>query len=102
MKTHRGGARVKAGFYWNLSTWALHPLSGEGGVLPGSDEQGYIKVPAVLVLLLAPVMGGLYVMFLPLIGFVLLFRFAFEKAGLTLAKTVMGAREAATVTKKSR
>ncbi|MBI2216899.1 MAG: hypothetical protein HYU51_06335 [Candidatus Rokubacteria bacterium] len=93
MLTHRGGSTVKGGFYWNVKAWSLHPLSGERGVLPGGEELRYVKVPALLLLVLAPVMGGLYVMFLPCIGFVLVFRFLLEKAGVTLAKAVAGARE---------
>jgi hypothetical protein len=102
MLTHRGSARVKAGFYWSLESWSLTVLSGEGGVLPGAETHRYLKVPAALLLLLAPVMGGLYVMFLPFIGFVLVARFMLEKAGVLLARTVVAAREGGVATKKSR
>lgn len=69
MKKHHGGTEVKAGFYWGLRTWSIVPVTRKERVLPGGPELCYVKVPAVLLLLLAPVMGGAYVMFLPFIGF---------------------------------
>lgn len=102
MLTHEGGARVKGGFYWSLKTWNLSVLSGDRGVLPGGEEHRYVKVPVVLLVLLAPVMGGLYVMALPLILFVVVARVALEKAVVTLAKAVVAVRESCAGTKKSR
>jgi hypothetical protein len=67
-----GGQMAKAGFYWNTKEWELETLSGKGGKLPGTSETTFVKIPAVAMLTLAPVMGGLYVMFLPFIGFALL------------------------------
>lgn len=67
-----GGTTVKAGFYWNLSKWEIVPVSGEGGILPGGAEQRYFRVPVLLMLILAPAMGGLFAFFLPFIGFALL------------------------------
>ena len=67
-----GGQTAKAGFYWNTNEWELETLSGKGGKLPGTSETAYVKIPAVAMLTLAPLMGGMYVMFLPFIGFALL------------------------------
>ncbi len=67
-----GGAKVKAGFYWNRKEWEMVTISGEGGLLPGDPEQHYVKVPLIAMIALAPLMGGLYVLFLPFIGFALL------------------------------
>ena len=67
-----GGANAPAGFYWNTKEWELETLSGKGGKLPGKNDAAYVKVPAVAMLTLAPMMGALYVMFLPFIGFALL------------------------------
>jgi hypothetical protein len=55
-------------------------LPREGGLLPGPVEHHYVKVPALLLLALAPVLGGLFVVFLPFIGFALLFWLAGKKA----------------------
>jgi len=74
-----GGQNVPAGFYWNTKEWELETLSGKGGKLPGNGETAYVKIPAIAMLTLAPVMGGLYVMFLPFIGFALLAEHAGKK-----------------------
>jgi hypothetical protein len=68
----RGGETVKAGFYWHAAGWEIVPVSGQGGPLPGTHEDRYVRVPTLGMLVLAPVMGGLFVVFLPLIGFALL------------------------------
>jgi len=70
--TYVGGQTVAAGFYWNTKEWELETLSGKGGKLPGKADAAYVKVPAVAMLTLAPMMGAMYVMFLPFIGFALL------------------------------
>jgi len=81
MSKHTGGTEVKAGFYWNLRKWEMVTLSGAGGTLPGTAEDRYLKVPIVAFLFIAPVMGGLYALFLPFIGFAMLFAFLGRKAG---------------------
>lgn len=68
LKRH-GGGRVEAGFYWDLAKWTIVTVPKGGGLLPGGEERGYLGVPVILLLLLAPAMGGLYVVFLPFIGF---------------------------------
>lgn len=80
-----GGGTVPAGFYWNTAEWEIVTLSGKGGVLPGDSGARYVKIPVVAMLGLAPMMGALYVMFLPFIGFAMLAEFAGKKVG-ALAK----------------
>jgi hypothetical protein len=71
--THRGGETVKAGFYWNLGRWEIVAVSGaREGTLPGDRATRYVTLPLPLMLLAAPLMGGLFVVFLPLIGFAML------------------------------
>jgi hypothetical protein len=65
------GTTVKGGFYFNRDAWDLIAVNGKEGVLPGADGQRYLRVPVWAVLFLAPVLGGLFVVFLPFIGFVL-------------------------------
>jgi hypothetical protein len=72
MFKHTGGETVKGGFYWNRATWRLENVEGKTGTLPGDAETRYAHVPTLLMLVLAPVMGGLFVVFLPFIGFALL------------------------------
>jgi hypothetical protein len=66
-----GGSLVKGGYYWNTRGWSVVDVPRGGGVLPGTAETRYVAVPWPLLLVILPVMGGLFVVFLPLIGFVL-------------------------------
>ena len=88
MITYDGGTTVKSGFYWDLRGWSLTTRSGKGGVLPGGADRRYVKVPIPLLLLLAPVMGGLYVMFLPFIGFAMVIAYAVRGGALGLLRAL--------------
>ncbi len=66
-----GGTLVKSGYYWNTRSWTVIDVPREGGVLPGTAETRYLAVPWPLLLVILPVMGGLFVVFLPFIGFAL-------------------------------
>ena len=79
MRRYHGSDQVKMGFYWNPSRWDIVPIAKGGGVLPGNDDVSYIRIPLILVMLLGPLVGAAYVIFLPLIGFALLFAFAGRK-----------------------
>ena len=68
------GTMVKGGFYFNRDKLDLIAVSGKEGMLPGADGQRYLRVPVLAVILLAPVLGGLFVMFMPFIGFALVFQ----------------------------
>jgi hypothetical protein len=72
MFKHKGGDTVKGGFYWNQANWHLENVEGKAGNLPGDENTRYTKVPTLLLFVLAPLMGGLFVVFLPFIGFALL------------------------------
>ena len=65
------GTRVEGGFYFNRDKLDLITVSGKEGLLPGADGQRYLRVPVWAAILLAPVMGGLFVVFMPFIGFAL-------------------------------
>jgi hypothetical protein len=80
MARYQGGERVKAGFYLGASSWAVTTLSGEGGTLPGGAGAQYVRMPAIGLLLFAPLMGAAYAMFLPFIGIVLVAQHATKKA----------------------
>ena len=67
------GTTVKGGFYFNRDAWDLVTVSGKEGVLPGTSGQRCLRIPVWAVLALAPVLGGLFVVFLPFIGFALVF-----------------------------
>ncbi|HEX7596818.1 MAG TPA: hypothetical protein VF518_01315 [Polyangia bacterium] len=65
------GTTVKGGFYFNPRGLEILSVNGKTGLLTGKPGANYFRIPALAVLLLAPVLGGLFVMFLPVIGFVL-------------------------------
>lgn len=83
---HYGGELVKVGAYWNPRTgdWAL--VSDGDGVLPGGPEDTYLKVPLPLMLLIGPLLGLLYVIFLPLAAPVILLRLGARRAQGALAR----------------
>ena len=75
-----GGTAAKSGFYWNLGKWEMTMVPKQGGILPGNASDVYMKVPVIGLLFLAPMMGAAYAMFLPFIGFAMLFTFLGKKA----------------------
>jgi len=81
MAQRMGGTATKNGFYWNLAKWEMQVIPRQGGVLLGSPTDKYLKVPILALLVVAPVMGALYAIFLPFIGFALVLGFAGRKAG---------------------
>jgi hypothetical protein len=84
MLKRTGGSNVRSGFYWNLRKWEMATMPRQGGVLPGGADDRYLKVPVLALLVVAPLMGGLYVMFLPLIGFALVFSYLGRRSGAVL------------------
>ncbi len=71
MARHAGGSPAMSGYYWNARKWSITPIPRTGAFLPGGPEDRYVKVPAAAVLVLMPLLGGLFVVFLPVIGFAL-------------------------------
>ena len=95
MTTTIGGTAVRSGYYWNLGKWEVTPVERDGGHLPGGRGDRFLRIPMVLVLALLPMLGGLFVVFLPVIGFVLAFYAAvrpvvglFKRSARDLAATV--------------
>ncbi len=91
MTRYRGSNWVRVGFYWNPSRWQIVTIPKGGGVLPGGDDVRYVRLPLILVMLLGPMVGALYVIFLPFIGFAMLFGFAGGKL-LSVARRALGGR----------
>lgn len=71
MTRYRGTQMVGPGYYFNVREMAFHSMEDEGR-LPGSREDEYRRVPAAALLVAGPLMGLVYVMFLPVIGFAML------------------------------
>lgn len=68
MKRYNGGTKAEGGYYFNLKTWAIEAIEEDVGVLEGSTEDRYLRVPGLLLLPLALVLSFLFVVFLPFIG----------------------------------
>jgi hypothetical protein len=73
-----GGEQAKVGHYWNFSTGERVRLEKED-ILPGEASVTYLKCHPVALLLVAPFLGLVYAMFLPLIGIGMLVWFLGEK-----------------------
>ena len=72
LKTRNGGTKAPGGLYWHFGNWEIKALDGKEVTLPGGAEERYVRIPTVTLLVLGPVMGLAFAMFLPFIGFALL------------------------------
>lgn len=89
MTRYHGKEKVRPGIYFNLRQLAFCSMEDEG-TLPGTPEDVYRSVPAIALLIVGPLVGLAYVIFLPLIGFVMLARIVFGKL-LTLSGEALNA-----------
>lgn len=80
MRQHEGGDKVPGGFYWKQNNWEIEVVKGDEGTLPGMSDTAYVRIPTLAMLLGAPVMGGLFVVFLPFLGFAMLANHLRKKA----------------------
>lgn len=80
MLRHQGGEQVKAGFYFNCATWEISTLSGHGGILAGTTDTQFMRMPLPLLLVAAPMMGAAFAMFLPFIGIAMVLDYAMRQA----------------------
>ena len=78
MAKYTGGAKVSGGYYWHTRSWHVEVVPSEGGRLQGERTASYLKVPFPVLFVVVPVMGLLFLMFLPFIGFGL-FAYAIAK-----------------------
>lgn len=69
MLRNKVGEHVKGGFYWNAREWALQVIPREGGTLRGEPGTVHYRLPLLVMLVVAPLMGAAYAMFLPFLGF---------------------------------
>jgi hypothetical protein len=77
MTTYKGGQTVNAGFYWDQGKWAAEVVPAAGGMLPGDAAVTYRRIPWPALLVIAPLMGGAFAMFLPFVGLALLVQHAY-------------------------
>ena len=77
---NKGGNTVAAGTYWNMANGSRIDMHVEG-VLPGGKETRYVKAPATVMLMAAPILGLLFAVFLPFIGIAMAVQVAARKIG---------------------
>jgi hypothetical protein len=63
----KGGTLVERGLYWNPMDGQRITMS-EDGILPGDASTSYMRMSLFGLLVVAPVMGMMFVTFLPLFG----------------------------------
>ena len=78
MLKHSGGQKVSKGTYWNLSSGQRITVMGED-VLPGDGSTLYLKIPSTGILILAPIIGLVYAVFLPFIGIAMMVKLIGQK-----------------------
>ena len=69
MKTYAGNQRVERGYYLDRKSFKFAHVTQDGGQLPGGAETRFVQLPVAVVVAAAPVLGGLFVVALPFIGF---------------------------------
>jgi hypothetical protein len=97
MNTKKAGEAAKAGFYYNTRTWEMDLHRKDGDALPGTRADRYLRVPGVALVLLGPIMGFVFVVFMPFIGFAL----AARELGLWGAKWIVRMARAAATAKNT-
>jgi hypothetical protein len=70
MTKFESNASVKAGYYFNPVTMNVVPVARDGERLP-NEKGSWLAIPTVVALALTPLLGAAFLMFLPMIGFVL-------------------------------
>jgi hypothetical protein len=70
MTKFESNATVKAGYYFNPIAMKIVPVQRDGERLP-NEKGSWLAIPTFAALALTPLLGALFLMFLPMIGFVL-------------------------------
>lgn len=73
-----GGDRVRKGNYWNLSSGERIPINNEGR-LPGDRETTYLKFHPLALVVIGPLMGLVYAVFLPFVAIAMVSWLLFRK-----------------------
>lgn len=85
MKRYHGEEVVKRGIYLSLKRSDLVTIENERGLLPGESNDSYVRIPPLVMIVLGPLMGLIYVIFLPFISFAMV-------VGLMANKVWLGVR----------
>jgi hypothetical protein len=84
MKRYSGNQVVKKGIYLSLKRRDFVTIESESDLLPGASDERYVKIPPVAMIVLGPIMGLMYVIFLPFISFAMVLGVMAHKAFLGL------------------
>jgi len=90
MKRYRGTETVEPGLYFNVRQLSFKSIE-ERGPLPGGPEEVYRCVPTLALLVVGPMLGLAFVVFLPFIGFAMVGWLLAEKAGRLAAEATRAA-----------
>jgi len=88
-----GGDRVDSGSYWNFTTGERVHVDGSA-LLPGDDGTTYFRLPPIVMLALAPVLGLVYALFLPFIGLAMAIGFVAGRLAIGVRNVAVAAFEA--------
>lgn len=73
MKTHQAGQPAGSGMYVSFRDWDLQIVSTDGETLQGDTGHAYQRVPLLMLVVLSPLIGGLYAMAFPVVIFAAFF-----------------------------
>jgi hypothetical protein len=71
MTRYDSKTQVGGGYYFNTTSWALHAVDGKRGELPGEANERWVALNSPMMIVAAAVVSFGFVLFLPVIGFVL-------------------------------
>ena len=80
MKRYQGNETVGPGLYFNLRQLSFKSMEREGR-LPGTENEVYHGVPWLALVVAGPILGLIYVIFLPFIGLAAILGLLGEKVG---------------------
>jgi hypothetical protein len=66
--TYESGTAVLSGYYLDTARWHVEPIANDGDRLP-AGRGSWRRVPTAAALVLVPLLGAAFLLFLPLIGF---------------------------------
>ncbi len=83
----KGKELAEEGTYWDTSTGDRITIE-EQGILPGDRSKIYIKASSTTMLLMSPVLGLMFAIFLPFIGIAMTLSFLGKKIAIASGRTV--------------
>ncbi len=81
MKKYPGASPAPRGIYMNLRSIEFTQINEEPFLLPGTTKDRYVHLPFIAAAILGPILGLVFIIFLPLMGIVGLIYFVAYKAG---------------------